>query len=99
MSMAATGILESVVRVGKGKKLPLPAWVIHGFGKSSGGYVRIRRTRAGVLLKPAGPGPKTQGWFWTREWQRAEREVDREIAAGRIRRSGNLKELLRALRS
>jgi hypothetical protein len=25
-----------------------------------------------------------QAWFWTEEWQAGEREVDREIAAGRL---------------
>ena len=38
-----------------------------------------------------------QGWFWTREWQEGEREVDEAIAAGRTTYFGSVDEFLAAL--
>jgi bifunctional DNA-binding transcriptional regulator/antitoxin component of YhaV-PrlF toxin-antitoxin module len=36
----------------------------------------------GVLeLRPQAPDP-SQAWFWSRRWQRMEREVDQSYAAG-----------------
>ncbi len=38
-------------------------------------------------------------WFWSRAWQKAEREVDREVEAGRVRRAGSVEELLSRLKA
>jgi AbrB family looped-hinge helix DNA binding protein len=36
-----------------------------------------------IELRPVLPVPAEQAWFWTERWQRMEREVDEDIAAGR----------------
>jgi hypothetical protein len=38
-----------------------------------------------------------QAWFWTAGWQRGEREVDAEIAAGQLERFSDDEEFLAAL--
>ena len=38
-----------------------------------------------------------QAWFWTREWQRREREADEDLAAGRVTRFESDREVLAAL--
>jgi hypothetical protein len=43
--------------------------------------VRAGRAQALTLMQRLNP---EQAWFWTEEWQAGEREVDREIAAGRL---------------
>jgi hypothetical protein len=43
--------------------------------------VRAGRAQAFTLMQRLNP---EQAWFWTEEWQAGEREVDREIAAGRL---------------
>lgn len=40
-----------------------------------------------------------QEYFWTSEWQEAEREADEDIKAGRIRRFSNAQEAIDYLRS
>ncbi len=44
--------------------------------------------------------PKDQLWFWTKEWQKKEREAEKDIRKGRVRgpfSSGE--ELLKSLKS
>ena len=38
-----------------------------------------------------------QSWYWTPEWQAAEREADEDMAAGRIHRYNNVDELIKSL--
>jgi len=45
------------------------------------------------------PIPKDQLWYWTPEWQRKEREVDEEIAHGRVKESASVDQLIKDLRS
>ena len=44
----------------------------------------IERDDGGVELQPVVPVAADQRWFWTERWQAMEREVDAEIAAGRV---------------
>jgi hypothetical protein len=40
---------------------------------------------------------KDQAYFWSREWQEAEREAEEDIRAGRVREFASVEELLRDL--
>jgi len=37
-----------------------------------------------IVLEPKSLIPEGEEWFWTEEWQAAEREVDEDIKAGRL---------------
>ena len=38
-----------------------------------------------------------QSWYWSQEWQEAEKEADEDIAAGRVHHYGDVDELLNSL--
>ena len=40
---------------------------------------------------------ENQEWFWTPEWQAAEKEADEDITAGRVHHYNSIDEMLRAL--
>jgi antitoxin MazE len=40
---------------------------------------------------------KSQAYFWTKEWQEAEREASEDIKAGRVKTFDNVEELLKDL--
>ena len=40
-----------------------------------------------------------QNYFWTSEWQQAEREADEDIKAGRVTRFSNVEEFIAYLDS
>lgn len=63
-----------------------------------------REEYEGLLdLKKAMPKkalPKDQAWFWTKKWQKKEREADEDIKKGRV--CGpftNAKDLIKSLKS
>jgi hypothetical protein len=53
--------------------------------------------RACRWLFPDARQEMREAWFWTREWQQGEREVDEHIAAGRTERFSSVDEFLAAL--
>ena len=38
-----------------------------------------------------------QSWYWTSEWQAAEKEADEDIAAGRVHQFNNVNEAIKFL--
>ncbi|MEK7850302.1 MAG: hypothetical protein AAB275_00330 [Deltaproteobacteria bacterium] len=40
---------------------------------------------------------KSQVYFWTKEWQAAEREADEDISAGRVKSFDSVEELIKDL--
>jgi len=67
--------------------IALPAAVRKRTGLDEpGAQVEVVERDDGVIeLRPHVPVPADQRWFWTDRWQAMEREVDEEIAAGKIR--------------
>jgi AbrB family looped-hinge helix DNA binding protein len=41
--------------------------------------------------------PPDQAWFWSEQWQKAERDAQADIEAGRVRRHANMDEAISAL--
>jgi AbrB family looped-hinge helix DNA binding protein len=56
-------------------------------------------TSEGILLRPQKVIDATQAWFWTPEWQAGEREVDADLAAGRVEKFESGEAFVTALRS
>ncbi len=44
----------------------------------------VERDDGVIELHPYTAVPTSQAWFWTEPWQQMEREVDEDIAAGRL---------------
>ncbi|MFA4835687.1 MAG: hypothetical protein WC749_06430 [Dehalococcoidia bacterium] len=40
---------------------------------------------------------RSQAYFWTREWQKAEKEADEDIKSGRVENFDSAEELLKDL--
>src|SRR6266511_605863 len=51
----------------------------------------VYELRPRVLIDPS------QAWFWTEEWQRGERKVDEDYAAGRYRTYDSAEEFIAEL--
>ena len=50
-----------------------------------GAQLEVTERADGVIeLRPSVPIPADQAWFWAERWQQREREVDDDVAAGRV---------------
>ena len=50
-----------------------------------------------IVIRPVLIIDKTQSWFWTKKWQKAEREADEDIKAGRVKTFDEVDSLMKDL--
>lgn len=64
--------------------LTLPAEIREQLGLEEGDQVEFEVDDDHLIVTPVRVVPRSQAWFWTPEWQNAEREADADRAAGRV---------------
>jgi AbrB family looped-hinge helix DNA binding protein len=74
-------VLTKVTRQGQ---ITLPASIRRALRIEEGDYIEVSVVNDSAVLTPKRLIDKSQAYFWTSEWQSAEREADEDIAAGRV---------------
>ncbi len=82
----AHGRSQFVAVAGSRGSITLPAEIRRRYHLDEpGAQVEVIGRPDGVIeLHPVLPHRADQAWFWTERWQAMEREVDEDIAAGRV---------------
>jgi antitoxin MazE len=78
-------------------QVTLPASVRKKLGIEEGDLIEVMVEDDKAILLPKKIVDKSQAYFWTKEWQEAEREASADIKAGRIKTFDNAEELLKDL--
>ena len=98
--MAKTkSVLEEAVRLGAKNQVTIPHRISKALRLRKGDHMLMRLVGGRVEMIPASLIPNDQLWFWTREWQKKEREVDEALARGELKAATSVDELLRELKS
>jgi bifunctional DNA-binding transcriptional regulator/antitoxin component of YhaV-PrlF toxin-antitoxin module len=92
-------VLEEAVRLGAKNQVTIPHRISKALRLRKGDHMLMRLVGGRVEMIPASLIPKDQLWFWTREWQKKEREVDEALARGELKVATSVDELLRELKS
>lgn len=66
--------------------ITVPAELREQLGLREGDQVAFEVTGDRLIVTPVQVVPREQAWFWTQEWQAAERAADADLAAGRFTR-------------
>jgi bifunctional DNA-binding transcriptional regulator/antitoxin component of YhaV-PrlF toxin-antitoxin module len=78
--------------------LTLPADIRRQYGLDRPGVQVEVITREGVIeLHPHVAVPADQAWYWTRDFQKGERAVDKHVAADRVKVVENVDDFLVAM--
>jgi len=78
-------------------QITLPASVRKKLGVEEGDLVEIEIIDEKAVLIPKKLVDKNQAYFWTKEWQEAEREASEDIKAGRVKTFDSAEELIKDL--
>jgi AbrB family looped-hinge helix DNA binding protein len=78
-------------------QITLPACVRRELGVEEGDLVEIEVIDEKAVLMPKKLVDKNQAYFWTKEWQEAEREASEDIKAGRVKTFDSAEELIKDL--
>src|SRR5437762_3399985 len=79
-------------------QLTLPEEIRAAAHLEEGDLLDAELTDEGILLRPQKVIDATQAWYWTPEWQAGEREVEDDLAAGRIETFYSAEEFVAALK-
>jgi AbrB family looped-hinge helix DNA binding protein len=85
-------------KVTRNGQITLPALVRKSLGIEEGDMVEIEIIDDKAVLVPQKLIDKSQSYFWTRKWQEAEKEADKDIKAGRVKDFDSVEELEKDLK-
>jgi len=60
-------------------QIRIPKKIMQSLGILKGDYFEMDVEEDQIVLKPRKLIDPSQGWYWTKEWQKMEVEVDEEI--------------------
>jgi len=78
-------------------QITLPASVRKELGVEEGDLLEIEIIDEKAVLIPKKLVDKNQAYFWTKEWQEAEKEASEDIKAGRVKTFDSAEELIKDL--
>jgi AbrB family looped-hinge helix DNA binding protein len=73
-----------ILQIRKKFQITLPKPIRDQLDLEEGDYVAAEVRGDEIVLRPKRLVDKSQAWFWSEEWQAAEREAEADLAAGRV---------------
>jgi AbrB family looped-hinge helix DNA binding protein len=73
-----------LVRVTRNFQVSIPKQIRDALRLEEGDLIEVEARDGEIVMTPKKLIDADQAWFWTREWQEGEREVDEDLRAGRV---------------
>ena len=77
-------VLQETVRFKKKSQVTIPKTIADELGLKEDDLLEARLEDGKIVLVPTLTIPKDQAWFWSKEWQAEEKEVDKQIIEGDV---------------
>ena len=71
--------MSTVMKISPQGQIRIPKKVMKSLKIMPGDYVEVDVESGCAILKPRKLIDPSQGWYWTKEWQTIETEVDKEL--------------------
>lgn len=65
-------------------QIRIPKKIMITLGIEKGDYVEMDIEKSQIVLKSRKLIDPSQGWYWTREWQKMEADIDEEIGKDQL---------------
>jgi antitoxin MazE len=88
---------DSITKVTRHGQVTLPAEIRRQANVEEGDILGVRLEGNLIVLTPKRLIDKSQAYFWTEEWQEAEREAESDINEGRVEAYETVDDLIAAL--
>ncbi len=74
----------AMAKITRNFQVSIPKEVRERLHLVEGDLVEVQERDGEIVMVPKKLIDAGQAWFWSREWQEGEREVDEDIRAGRV---------------
>ena len=71
--------MPTIMKISPQGQIRIPKKIMITLGIEHGDYVELDIEESQIVLKPRKLIDPSQGWYWTKEWQEIETDVDKEI--------------------
>lgn len=89
--------MEDLAKVSRNGQLHLSVAIRRALRLRAGEYVEMKLVGRSLIVTPKKVIDKDQAYYWSAEWQAAERAADTDIAAGRVKKFRNAADLIKEL--
>lgn len=76
--------MATIMKISPQGQIRLPKKILTSLQIGSGDYVEVDVSEGQILLKPRKLIDPSQGWYWTKEWQKKEAEAEADIEKGQL---------------
>jgi len=76
--------MDTIMKISSQGQIRIPKKIMLSLGILQGDYVELCIENDQIVLKPRKLIDPSQGWYWTKEWQKVETDVDSEIKDGQL---------------
>lgn len=82
-----------ITQLRKKAQITIPQELIKKLNLKAGDNIEINVEDNKLILKPVVVVPKEQAWFWDKEWQQAEKQAEKDITNGKVKKFNSAQEL------
>jgi antitoxin MazE len=86
-----------VLQIRRNFQVTLPAAIRKRLHLNIGDILETQVKEGKIIIVPKKTVDAEQAWFWTKDWQEAEREAEADIKAGRVKKFKNIEDLIKDL--
>lgn len=86
-----------VMRIRQNFQVTLPAEIRKKLHLKIGDLLETEIKDGRVIIRPQKTIDANQAWFWSKEWQEAEKEVEADLRAGKVKKFKNIEDLIKDL--
>lgn len=86
-----------VMQIRKNFQITLPAGIRRRLALSVGDLLETQIKDGKIIIVPKKTIDANQTWFWTKQWQEAEKEAQADIRSGRVKKFKNVEDLIKEL--
>ncbi len=76
--------MSAIMKISPQGQIRIPKKIMTMLGIDTGDYLEVDVEDKQIVLKPRKLIDPAQGWYWSKEWQQAEADVDQELEIGRL---------------
>jgi len=71
--------MSAIMKISPQGQIRIPKKIMASLGIENGDYVEVDVKHRQIVLKPRKLIDPSQSWYWTKEWQKMEADVDNDI--------------------
>ncbi len=86
-----------VIKLRERSQITLPVGIVKKLNIKTGDSLEVKIEGDRIVITPVLVIDRSQAWFWSKEWQDKEREVEEDIKAGRLGHAKDVDDLIKQL--